>query len=216
MPWLERPRGSRGQRRPIASTISAALSTASGRQPLRLPTSMNSIRRSSTPRSRASAARGSSWSSLRPRWITALSLRAPSAGSKPAAWACSIAASTFASSTSPAGAPPASPAIAATAAPSAPSRLRVRRSRPARRRARARSALSRAPLLVRAISARHPPGARRQRAAAAIRVSSWGFSSGSPPVRRRLRAPSDTAAPITASRCSRVSSPGGSWPSGRQ
>ena len=77
----------------------------------------------------------------------------------------------------------------------------------------ARSALSSWPLLVRA-SSRRP--VRRCGCTAAIRASSSGFSSGSPPVSRRLVAPSATAACTTASRCGSVSSPAGSWPSGRQ
>ena len=203
----------------MRATISAAGSTCSGTQPLRLPTSMNSIRRSSSPCCRASSARGSSWSALPERVITAFSFRAPRAGSKPASLACRIAASTFSSTASPAAALP-RPAMRATLAPSVPSRLRVIRSSPAAFSCRARSAPSSTPLLGRAISRRAPrgsPGSRcRSGCRAAISSSRRRCSRGSPPVRRRVCTPRPTVASTRASRSGRVSRSGGSSRSGQQ
>ena len=88
-----------------------------------------------------------------------------------------------------------------------PSRLMVIRSNPAKRKAVARSAVSKVPLVVRAMSSRP---AARSGCKAPINSSTWGCNNGSPPVSRRERTPKATAASTTATRCSRVSKPGGS------
>src|SRR5690606_30271811 len=156
----------------MRSRRSAEATTRSRAQPLQVPTSMYSMKRSRWPRSRANAASASMPASFTPFCTTQLSL----SGAKPAAVAASIPASTSASSPRP-------PDSARNSAGSSVSRLTVTRRSPASRSARACAASSE-PLVVRARSSM--PSMRASRATSS---GSRLRSSGSPPVSRSLRTP---------------------------
>ena len=146
------------------------------RQPLVLPTSMYSMKRSTTPLPRKWRAIGTiSWS-LVPRRTTMLTLIGP----RPTRCAASMPASTSATAKS-------TSFMRRNTASSMASRLTVTRCRPASFKAWALRASSEA--LVVSVMSIGSPSAVRSSASMATRRSTCLRSSGSPPVSRSLRTP---------------------------
>ena len=154
------------------ATISAAGTTSSMRQPLVVPTSMYSMKRSVSPRARgSSAASGTIWSSLTPRLTTQLTLTG-----SPAAAAASIPSSTRLDGEVDVVHRPEGRVVERVEADRDPVEARVRERLGLARRAASRSSSA--------------SGRRRAAASISISRSRSRRTSGSPPVSRSFSTPS--------------------------
>ncbi len=177
----------------MRASTSAEGSTSVMFQPFEVPTSMYSMKRSTTPVPRKRRAIGTISPSLVPRLTTMLTL----IGASPAACAAKMPSSTSALANS-------ASFMRRNRVSSSASRLTVTRVRPASRRLRALRASSE-PLVV-SVRSSGRPSTVSSRASRSIRNSRFLRSSGSPPVMRIFSTPCATKRRATRSISSCVSS----------